>query len=77
MSYYIAPHSETPAEGLVIYRVVKRLSDFKPEDGTVYQVFKSKKERTSYKIPLYEGVNGKLKKKGDVVRLFPDFFVSV
>lgn len=77
MSYYIAPHSETPTEGLVIYRVVKRLGDFKPEDGKIYRVFKSKKEKRSYKIPLYEGVNGKLKKKGNVVRLFPDFFVSV
>lgn len=77
MSYYIAPHLKGPAEKLVIYRVVKRLSDFKPKDGEVYQVFKSKKERSSYKIPLYEGINGKLKKKGNVVRLFPDFFVSV
>ena len=76
MSYYIAPHSETHTDGVVIYRVVKRLGDFKPEDGTVYRVFKSRKEKSSYTIPLYEGVNGKLKKKGNVVRLFPDFFVS-
>lgn len=77
MSYYIAPHSEALTDGIVIYRVVKRLGDFKPKDGTVYRVFKSKKEKRSYTIPLYEGVNGKLKKKGNVVRLFPDFFVSV
>lgn len=77
MSYYITPHSEDATANVVIYRVVKRLSDFKPENGRVYRVFKSKKEKTSYKIPLYQGVNGKLKKKGNVVRLFPNFFVSV
>ena len=76
MSYYIAPHTDDPTADIVVYRVVERLGDFKPEDGKVYRVFKSKKEKRSYKIPLYEGVNGKLKKKGNIVRLFPDFFVS-
>ena len=77
MSYYIAPHTNGPIQEVVIYRVVKRLGDFKPEDGKVYRVFKSKKERVSYKIPLYEGVSGKLKKKGNVVRFFPGCFVDV
>jgi hypothetical protein len=75
MSYYIAPHTTSPTENIVIYRVVKRLGDFKPEDGKIYRVFKSKKEKASYKIPLYEGVNGKLKKQGNVVRFFPGVFV--
>ena len=41
MSYYIAPQSEGLMLGdLVIYRVVKRLKDFKAEDGKKYRVFK-------------------------------------
>ena len=76
MSYYIAPHTDDPTQDIIVYRVVKRLGDFKPEDGKVYRVFKSKKERISYKIPLYEGVNGKLKKKGNLVRLFPNLFLG-
>ena len=65
MSYYIAPQSECMVElgEIVVYRVVKRLSDFKPEEGKLYRVFKSKKdmEECMY-IPTYRGVNGKLKK---------------
>lgn len=76
MSYYIAPHSEDPTADIVMYRVVKRLSDFKAEDDKVYKVFKSKKEMGSCNIPLYKGANGKLKKKGYAVRLFPGFFLS-
>ena len=65
MSYYIAPQSENIMLGeLVIYRVVKRLKDFKAEDGQLYRVFKSKKERDeSPFVPLYMGMNGKLKKQ--------------
>ena len=64
MSYYIAPQSKTIEIGeLVIYQVVKRLSDFKPEDGKLYRVFKSKKEMDeSFFVTTYKGVNGKLKK---------------
>lgn len=64
MSYYIAPQSKNIAVGeVVVYRVVKRLSDFKPEDGKLYRVFKSKKEKNeSLYVPTYRGVNGRLKK---------------
>ena len=67
MSYYIAPQSEGLMLGdLVIYRVVKRLKDFKAEDGKRYRVFKSKKERDeSMYVPIYIGVDGKLKKDKD------------
>ncbi len=64
MSYYIAPQSKTLMVGdIVVYRVVKRLKDFKAEDGKMYRVFKSKQEmNNSMTVPIYYGVNGKLKK---------------
>jgi len=65
MSYYIAPQSDKLIkEGeLVVYRVVKRLKDFKAEEGKKYTVFKSKKEMdTSLYVPTYTGKNGKLVK---------------
>jgi hypothetical protein len=65
MSYYIAPQSECNVNigELVIYRVVKRLRDFKAEDGKLYRVFKSKKEmKESLYVPTYRGVNGRLRK---------------
>lgn len=63
MSYYIAPHSEGLTGNLVIYRVVERLRDFKPEEDKLYRVFKSKKEmKTNLYADVYQGVNGKLKK---------------
>ena len=67
MSYYIAPQSNTLMLGdIVIYRVVKRLKDFKAEDGVLYRVFKSKKDMESLRyIPLYRGQNGKLKKQSE------------
>ena len=68
MSYYIAPqngHFSTDDIGeLVTYKVVKRLKDFKAEDGKRYRVFKSKKDmETAMFIPIYVGMNGKLRKK--------------
>lgn len=68
MSYYIAPqNSDFSADNineLVIYRVVKRLKDFKAEDGKQYRVFKSKKDiNTAMFVPIYVGINGKLKKE--------------
>lgn len=65
MSYYIAPQSDNLMVGdLVIYRVVKRLSDFKAEDGKLYRVFKSKKDmKESILVPLYKGMGDKLKKQ--------------
>ena len=67
MSYYIAPQNSNLMVGdLVIYRVVKRIKDFKAENGKKYRVFKSKKEKdTSLYVPIYIGVDGKLKKQTD------------
>ena len=67
MSYYIAPQDRNLEIGeMVIYQVVKRLRDFKAEDGKKYRVFKSRHEMdTSLTVPLYVGVNGKLKKHPD------------
>ncbi len=67
MSYYIAPQAKNIEVGeVVIYRVVKRLRDFRAEDGKKYRVFKSKKEMNeSLTVPLYVGASGKLKKLND------------
>ena len=67
MSYYIAPQSDNLMLGdIVIYRVVKKLKDFKAEDGKKYRVFKSKKEKeTSLIVPIYYGVGETLKKAKD------------
>ena len=67
MSYYIAPQKEGLEIGeMVIYQVVKRLRDFKAEDGKKYRVFKSKDQmENSLYVPVYVGVNGKLKKSSD------------
>jgi len=67
MSYYIAPQSDNIEVGdIVIYRVVKRLEDFKPEEGKKYRVFKSKKDKdTSPYVPTYIGKEGKLVKSPD------------
>lgn len=65
MAYYIAPAPDSFLEShsVIAYRVVKRLKDFKAEDGKKYRVFKSKKEmRESPYIPIYLGVAGRLKK---------------
>ena len=62
MSYYIAPYNGGFREPAV-YRVLKRLSDFRAEEGQKYRVFKSKKEmRNSHFIDLYIGRDGRLKK---------------
>jgi len=67
MSYYIAKQSgNLLVSDMVVYRVVKRLSDFKAEDGQKYRVFKSKKEmKNSWTVPMYVGVGDKLKKLKD------------
>jgi len=64
MSYYIAPQNGNLDVGdMVVYRVVKRLSDFNPEEGQKYRVFKGKREMQSgLTVPMYIGENGKLKK---------------
>jgi hypothetical protein len=67
MSYYIAKQSgNLMVSDVVVYRVVKRLRDFKAEDGQKYRVFKSKEEmKTSLTVPMYVGVNERLKKLND------------
>ena len=64
MSYYIKPVDKLgwPA----VYRVVKRLRDFKAENGVEYMLFPSKKAmKTAFFIDLYCGKNGKLVKLKD------------
>jgi hypothetical protein len=66
MSYYIKPVDERITGRLAVYRVVKRLRDFKPENGVEYMVFTSKKAmKTALFIDLYCGKNGKLVKLKD------------
>ncbi len=66
MSYYIKATTETKPGYIEVYRVVKRLRDFKPENGVEYMVFKSRKAmKTSLFIDLYCGKNGKLVKIKD------------
>ena len=65
MSYYIRPQPTKLSEAgeIAVYRVVKRLKDFTPNDGEKYIVFKSKQEmKNSLLVPVYIGKNGKLKK---------------
>lgn len=65
MSYYIRPAPTKLIETgeMVVYRVVKRLRDFQPEEGKDYVVFKSKKEmNNSPFMPVYTGKKGKLVK---------------
>ena len=66
MSYYIKPVEDVKAGRLVLYRVVKRLRDFKPDNGIEYMVFPSKKAmKTAIFVDLYCGKNGKLVKIKD------------
>ena len=66
MSYYIKPVTEPRPGRMAVYRVVKRLRDFKPDNGVEYMVFKSKKAmQTAIFVDLYCGKNGKLFKLKD------------
>lgn len=66
MSYYIKPVTEPRPGRMAVYRVVKRLSDFKPDNGIEYMVFPSKKAmKTAIFVDLYCGKNGKLVKLKD------------
>ena len=66
MSYYIKPVTELRPGRMAVYRVVKRLRDFKPENGVEYMVFPSKKAmKTAIFVDLYCGKNGKLVKLKD------------
>ena len=67
MSYYIKPVTELHPGRRAVYRVVKRLRDFKPENGLEYMVFKSRKAmKNDLFVDLYCGKNGKLIKLKDV-----------
>ena len=54
-----------------LWRRVKKLGDFKAENGSEYAVAKSRKAiEDGYAIPIYIGVDGKLKKTDDFTTLF-------
>lgn len=66
MSYYIKPVEQLRPGRMTVYRVVKRLRDFKPDEDIEYMVFTSKKAiRTALFVDLYLGKNGKLIKMKD------------
>ena len=66
MSYYIKPVDKLTSDRIAVYRVVKRLRDFKPDNGIEYMVFPSKKAmKTAIFVDLYCGKNGKLVKLKD------------
>ena len=66
MSYYIKPVDELKPGRLAVYRVVKRLRDFKPDNGIEYMVFSSRKAmKHDIFVDLYCGKNGKLVKLKD------------
>ena len=61
MKYYIAPHKTFG--GVQVWRVVKRLRDFKPEEGQEYIVKTNKRQlEMGDSLPIYIGLNGKLQK---------------
>jgi len=53
--YYIAKNEQTVS----VWKKVKRLGDFKPEEGVDYLVTTSLENLT---LPIYVGLGGKLKK---------------
>jgi hypothetical protein len=62
--YYITTHKQG-AGNMTIWRHVKKLSSFKPEEGVEYVVAKNKKAmkiKMGDTLPVYIGLNGKLKK---------------
>ncbi len=56
----IAPIGQIHGD-MIVWRLVKRLGDFKPTDGAEYLV---KKTRNAQPL-IYRAVNGKLKSTGD------------
>ena len=62
--YYVTPYENNNGD-MVIWRHVKRLKDFKADEGVEYLVAKNKKEMkidTGSSLPIYIGLNGELKK---------------
>ena len=62
--YYVAPYKNNNGD-MIIWRHVKRLKDFKADEGIEYLVAKTKKEMNidvGRSLPIYIGLNGKLQK---------------
>jgi len=62
--YYVTPYKNN-AGGMVIWRHVKKLKDFKADEGVEYLVAKNKKEMNiemGSSLPIYIGLDGGLKK---------------
>lgn len=62
MAYYIKPYSQK-FSCFSIWRKVKRLRDFKADEGVEYIVRKNKKDvDVGDTLPIYIGIDGKLQK---------------
>ena len=62
--YYVTPYENNRGD-MVIWRHIKRLKDFKADEGVEYLVAKNKKEMKidmGSSLPIYIGLNGELKK---------------
>jgi len=62
--YYVTRYENNGGD-MVIWRHVKRLKDFKADEGVEYLVAKNKKEMKidmGSSLPIYIGLNGELKK---------------
>jgi hypothetical protein len=62
--YYVTPYEKNSGD-MIIWRHVKRLKDFKADEGVEYLVAKTKKEMDidmGSSLPIYIGLNGKLQK---------------
>ena len=57
--YYIAPRNQRGNGGMIIWRHIKSLKNFKATDTVEYVVAKSKKEKER-SLPIYVGVGDKL-----------------
>jgi len=63
--YYITPYKNNTGSSMVIWRHIKKLKDFKADEGVEYLVAKNKKEMDidrGSSLPIYIGLNGELKK---------------
>lgn len=62
--YYVTPYKNNSGD-MIIWRHIKRLKDFKADEGVEYLVAKTKKEMDmdmGSSLPIYIGLNGKLQK---------------
>lgn len=62
--YYVTPYKNNGGD-MIIWRHVKRLKDFKADEGVEYLVAKTKKEMDidmGSSLPIYIGLDGGLKK---------------